>query len=369
MPAVRPEPTAAGKDAATRVRGAYGSAPDIVAHSMLGIGGLFEEMASYGISRATLIANTGIELAALDDPAARMTHQQKILLFRNVQRLSPHPGVGLFAGQRQRLSDFGVFGYALASSATLGDAVVFGVKHIRLAGPVLEKSLRLEDDIAIFEGHDPFELGELLPLVSEFWFSSTHSVLGRILERPFPSRRLLLPYPAPKHASLYSEIFQCRVEFDAGTMQWHFDAALLKEKCPNANPITARMCADFCQRMLQSFNDDEPELVRTVRSACLNGVGGFPSVVNVAAQMNVSPRTLHRRLSEAGLSYQAILDDVRRRLAQEYLRNTGLSIEEIAARTGFSEASNFRKAFKKWTNELPADYRHRASPSNWSMPV
>ena len=63
-----------------------------------------------------------------------------------------------------------------------------------------------------------------------------------------------------------------------------------------------------------------------------------------------------------GTCYQAILDDVRRRLAEEYLRNTALSMEEIAARTGFSEASNFRKAFKKWNWELPADYRRRKSP-------
>ena len=361
MRAVRPEPAPKGSDE-IRVRGAYGSAPDAATHSMLGLGGLFEEMASYGISRAALIAGTGIELAALDDPAARMTHQQKILLFRNVRRLSTHPGVGLFAGQRQRLSDFGVFGYALASSATLGEALAFGIKHVRLAGPVLEKSLRIEHGVAIFEGHDPFELGELLPLVSEFWFSSTHSVIGRVLERPFRSQRLLLPYPAPAHARLYSEIFQCRIEFEAGTMQWHFDPALLNESCPNANPITARMCAEFCHRMLQSFTADEPELVRSVRMACVNSVGGFPSADEVAARLNVSPRTLHRRLTEAGIGYQAILDDVRRRLAEEYLRNTALSIEEIAARTGFSEASNFRKAFKKWTREQPAEYRRRAAP-------
>jgi AraC-like DNA-binding protein len=91
-------------------------------------------------------------------------------------------------------------------------------------------------------------------------------------------------------------------------------------------------------------------------------VGGFPTVEDVAAQMNVSPRTLHRRLTESGVGYQVILDDVRRRLAEEYLRNTALSIEEIAARTGFSEASNFRKAFKKWTREQPAEYRRRTSP-------
>lgn len=75
-----------------------------------------------------------------------------------------------------------------------------------------------------------------------------------------------------------------------------------------------------------------------------------------------SPRTLHRRLAEAGSGYHDILDDVRRRLAEEFLRNIGLSIEEIAARTGFSDASNFRKAFRKWTGELPAEYRRRTSP-------
>ena len=81
MQAVRPKSAAARNDTSSQPRGAYGSAPDTVTHSMLEIGGLFEEMASYGISRAALIANTGIELAALDDPAARMTHQQKFCFF------------------------------------------------------------------------------------------------------------------------------------------------------------------------------------------------------------------------------------------------------------------------------------------------
>ena len=113
-----------------------------------------------------------------------------------------------------------------------------------------------------------------------------------------------------------------------------------------------RECAEtFCHRMLQSFNDDEPELIRTVRSACLNGTGGFPSLIEVAARINVSPRTLHRRLADPDSAIK-LFDDVRRRLAQEYLRNTALSIDEIAARTGFSEASNFRKAFKKWNSGI-----------------
>jgi AraC-like DNA-binding protein len=82
----------------------------------------------------------------------------------------------------------------------------------------------------------------------------------------------------------------------------------------------------------------------------------------MAARLHLTPRTRHRRLVEAGTGYQKIIDNVRRRLAEEFLRNTGLSVEEIAERTGFSDASNFRKAFRKWTGEPPADYRLRTSP-------
>lgn len=343
------------------VRGREGSDLESLSHSMLGLASVFAEMAEQGVPRENLLIGTGVPAAALDDPDARMSHQQKLMLFRNVQRFSRAPGVGLRIGQRQRLSDFGVYGYALSSSATFGEAIAFGIRHIKLAGPVLEKSFRTENDVAIFEGHDVIALGDLLPLISEYWFSSINALIECILGHPLRSYRLMLPYPAPAHAALYRTVFNCPVEFDAGVMQWHFDATQLAEPLPNANPITADMCAKFCQRMLQSLGPNEPELVRTIRMACLNSVGGFPDVEQMAARLHISARTLHRRLVDADTGYQEILNDVRCRLAEEFLRNTGLGVEEIASRTGFSDASNFRKAFKKWTGELPVDYRLRTS--------
>lgn len=347
------------------VRGVYGKSAVTVVHSMLGLGGLFEEMTRQGVTREQLLANTGLTAAAFDDPAAGMTHRQKIQLFSNVKRLTQDPAIGLRAGQQQRLSDFGVFGYAVASSSTLGEAIAFGIEHVKLVGPVLEKSMRIEDGIAIFAGHDVFELNDLLPLMTEFWFSTTHSLIGRVMERPFRSISLSLPYPAPPHAALYGEIFQCRINFGADVMEWRFDAAQLDEPCPNANRITARMCSEFCDRMLKSLGADEPDIVRAVRLECLNHTGNLPSVEEVAARLNMSPRTLHRRLADAGLSCQELIDDVRRRLAEEFLRNTQLPVEEIAGRTGFSDASNFRKAFKRWSGDTPANYRRRAS---WRAP-
>lgn len=341
------------------VTGVYANDIESLSHSMMGLASLFDEMATQGVTRATLLADTGIKASALNDPATRMSHQQKLALFAKVFQLSREPGVGLRIGQRQRLADLGVYGYALSSSATFGEAVDFGIRHIKLAGPVLEKNFHLENDVAVFEGRDVIDLGELLPLVTEYWLSSIVTLLGRIMEQPFQTNRLLLPYPAPAHAALYEAVFQCPVEFDTGVIQWYFDAALLSLPCPNANPITADICANFCARMLQSLDANEPEIVRTIRLACLNNIGGLPGIEKMAAHLNLSSRTMHRHLADAGTGYQKIVDDVRRRLAEEFLINTGLSIEEIAERTGFSDASNFRKAFRKWTGEAPAEFRAR----------
>ncbi len=351
---------------APTARGVYGISPATAVHTMLGLGGLFDELARQGVTREMLLANTGLSEEAFDDPGAGMTHRQKVQLFGNVRRLTRDPAVGLRAGQRQRLSDFGVFGYALASSATLGEAIAFGIEHIKLVGPVLEKSMRIEDGIAVFAGHDVFELNDLLPLMTEFWFSTTHAIIGHIIERPFRSISLMLPYSAPAHASLYETIFRCRIQFDAGVMEWRFDAAQLAEPLPNANRITAQMCVDFCNRMMTALSPDEPEIVRTIRLECLNHAGEFPKVEEVASRLNMTPRTLHRRLAEAGLTCQEVIDDVRRRLAEEFLRNTRLPVEEIADRTGFSDASNFRKAFRRWSGSTPADYRRRAA---WREPT
>jgi AraC-like DNA-binding protein len=309
-----------------------------------------------GVDAETLFAGTSVSPLHLSDPDARMTHRQKIALFGNVRRLTLDPTIALLAGQRQRISDYGVFGYALISSATFGEAVEFGIEHIRLAGPVLEKSFRIEGNIAIFEGHDVMDLGVLLPLATEFWFSSTHAIISLILERPFKAIRLRLPYAPPPYAASYEDIMGFPVEFNAGVMQWEFDAAMLAEPLPNANPITAVICTDFCDRMLQA-EGGEHALVTAIKTICLDGAGGFPRAEEMSERLHLSPRTLHRRLVDAGTCYQDILNGIRRRLSVELLERTSLSIDQIAERNGYSDVSNFRKAFKKWTGHSATHFR------------
>lgn len=336
--------------------GSYGTSQDVPRHNMLGLPALVAELRAQDVSGEGLLEGTELSLAQMQDPGTRISHRQKVSIFANMRRLMQHADSGLRAGGRQRISDFGIFGYAILSSETFGQAVDFGIKHIRLLGPVFEKSFRVEEGEGVFVGQGFCALGELMPLATEFWFASIQSLIQCVLEEPFPSVQLLLPYPPPVYWQRYQEVFRCPVEFNSEVMEWRFQAAVLQQPCPNANPITSAMSMDYCQQLIASL-PDESSLIESVRLACLSRTGHFPGADAVAATLDMSARTLHRRLAEHQRTYQSVLDEVRCALAIEFLQQSDMSMDDLAVQVGFSEATNFRKAFKKWTGQAPGDYR------------
>ncbi len=330
---------------------------DAPTQSLLGLRALAEELAAEDVSIAELFARTGVHPRQLEDPYACISPRQRLAIYRNARVLAHRSDVGLLAGARQRISDFGIYGYAMISSSTFGEALKFSVEHVAMAGPVvMQISLRVEDNTAILRSDGVQSLGDLLPFVAEFWRSSMTALFGRVLEAPFPTKRMVFTFPAPPHWREYGRMFNCPIDFGSDTMEWHFDASVLDRPCPNANPITARMCRQLCERSMAE-SPGGTELTRQIRSACLNNPDRFPTAEEVAELLGLSLRTLHRRLARDGLSYQSVLDSMRRRVATEFLENTHLSMDQVAERVGFADATSFRKAFRKWTGHSPTHYR------------
>ncbi len=331
--------------------------PDAPTQSLFGLSALAAELAAQGISVKDLFARTGIHPWQLEDPRVRMSHRQRLAIYRNARTLAKRSEIALLAGARQRLSDYGVYGYAMVSSATFGDALLLSLEHVTMAGPAVKQiSFSIENGMAILRSHGIESLGDLLPFAAEYWRSSMTSLFSHVLESPFPTKRMIFTFPAPPHWRHYERMFNCPIEFNGDAMEWHFDAAVLGRPCPDANPITTQVCQQFCDRVLTE-SAGGTDLARQIRSACLNSSQRFPAAEEIAGQLGLSLRTLHRRLSLSGLSYQRIIDDLRRSVAIEFLENTQLQVEEVAERVGFADATSFRKAFKKWTGHSPSFYR------------
>lgn len=317
---------------------------------------LRDELAEQGVAESALLAGTQITSHWFEQPTEALTHGQRLSLIRNAWRLARRPDTALRAGQHQRISDFGMFGYALASSLTVGDAIRFGMSHLDLAGPVMRISYAVEGGVAVFRPHNPQALGPLMPFVAEFWRSSMTTLLSLVLEHPFPNRAMYFPYPAPTHAEELASVLHCPVHFGSERMEWHFDAAVLDVACPNASSLTAKICSSFCDRVL-SLSGGQTPLQREIRLALLGYAGRYPTARVMARELGLSERTFFRRLGEERTSYQAMIDDVRRMLAIEYLHSTRLTVEEIGHRVGFADTANFRKAFAKWVGKSPSQCR------------
>jgi AraC-like DNA-binding protein len=321
-----------------------------------GLAALFDEFEGQGVATRDLLASTGIPASWRHKPDVALSHAQRTALFASAQHLPRRPDTALRAGQRQKISDFGVYGYAMATSPTFGDAFRFGRDHLPLAGPVLRITFERRGNTGVLISNNPQSLGTLLPFVAEFWRSSMTTLLSLVLGAPFPSRAMYFPYEAPRYASAYRRVFACPIHFGSSVMEWHFDAAVFGVPCPNANAMTAGLCREFCERVVAS-GEGQSALQREVRAVCLDTQGRQASAASVAAGLGLSLRTFHRRLKAENVSFQRLLDEVRCSIAVEYLTNTKMPVEEIGHRVGFPDPSNFRKAFGRWTGRSPRSYR------------
>jgi AraC-like DNA-binding protein len=169
--------------------------------------------------------------------------------------------------------------------------------------------------------------------------------------------RVALPYAAPRHLNLYKRYFGCcDLVFGMSVCQLTYPRSLLSEKPHMAHPLTSKMMQETCDRILgevKTSNGVAGEVYQIIAST----PGHSPSMENVARQLATTERTLNRKLRAEGTSFTEILDDVRCNLAKEYLRTTKLTTEDVSELVGFSEAANFRHAFRRWTGSTPARYR------------
>lgn len=311
-----------------------------------------------GVAEASLLAGTGFTADDVANPSRPMSKAGRLILFDNARRLCGRSDAALRAGAGRSLGDFGIYGYGISCHRSLAEGMVFGLRNIRLMSPLTQIHHRWEGRGTLVLSSESGDLGELYAFVLEYWRGSVSALLSNVLQAPIKTRRMLCAYAPPAHWREYERIFGCPVEFDADVNEWHLDAELLARLLPNANDATARMCENVCATIVQAPPRSET-LVDRVRELCMRSPGLYPSATEMAERLKISVRSMFRRLAAEGLSYQDVLDDVRRERAETFLRDDGLTVDEIAFRVGFSEATNFRKAFRRWVGTTPSDYRRR----------
>ncbi|MGY4535062.1 AraC-like DNA-binding protein [Pseudomonas sp. TE3786] len=312
-----------------------------------------------GLSLDTCLADTGLDLGVLADPAAEIDAAQELELLANLVRALGHiPGIGFKCGSRYQLNTYGIWGFAMLSSATFRGAAQLGLRYLDLTYAF--HGMRLEEHGE--DAHFLLDPGQLPPTLSSFVLerdlAGVLNIQRDLTAVPMPLKAVSLALPEPADLSLYIEMLGVRPQFNATENRLVFDRALLDRPLPGANPQVMQHCEQQCQALLAKRRV-RGGLSGLIRDRLLARPGRLPDMEQIASELHMTSRTLRRRLLAENSSYRQLLEEVRQALAEELLGTGGLTLEEIAERLGYGDMSNFMHAFKRWKGMTPGQYRRR----------
>lgn len=313
-----------------------------------------------GIATPEILAGTGITAADLDDPESVVAASDEIVAARRLLCLLPDTsGLGIDVGSRFRLTHLGLFGFAVMSCATLRELFDISMRYFSLT--------MLNIDISLFEGAETCLLE----------FAVDHlpvDVRGFFLERDIAGIAMTVSDFALPVVTRYADQVSVEVtldqqvvapllellpvldrEFGRAHNRLHFPRAMFDEPLPQADRHTLEMCVAQCDLLVQRA-ESRRGITAVVRSKLFRESGDFPTLPEVAAELDVHPRTLRRQLADEGTSFRDLLNEARSALAVDLLCNVGLTVEQVSRRLGYTDASTFCHAFKRWHGVSPGAY-------------
>lgn len=310
-----------------------------------------------GLDRQALLAGCGLQERHLSDPDARVPFSVQEQLWQQLHESLGHPEPGLLLGRNLSAGPFSVLSYLLQSSATLGDALNAALRYQRLGGEGGELQMEEKGDALLLlyrplHPDHPVTRTRVLAMMT-CWVQMTAPLLD---ESPWCGAHLRHRQPA--HVELYHQAFACPLHFDADDYALAIPSSLRDRPLVQANPPLQQLLRQHAETLLARL----PSASLSARVVGLLGeqlAHGEPNRAELARTLHLSDRTLQRRLADEGCSYQQLLTDTRRQLAEQHLGSGALPAAEIALLLGYSEPSVFFRAFRQWTGLTPGEYRSR----------
>lgn len=273
-------------------------------------------------------------------------------------RLTGDPAFGLLVGERLLVNSHGMLGYVTSQSVTPREALELIARYFPLRTSLVLVQLELTPQRARLVFTENLPLGDVAQPVLEAIVLTIKNLFEYVTMGVCRADAAAFAFTAPAHQQLAEQLFSCALHYRAGWNGFELALTQLDKPVRTSNPKALLQAIQRCQAELTRLARRQ-ELSSRVRVLMLEKQNGLPSLTITARLLNLTPRTLHRRLTEEGTSYREILDSVRRQLALDHLRDRQLSIQEIAFMLGYGDMANFRRAFKRWTGEAPSIHRGR----------
>jgi len=323
--------------------------------------GIADALAVEQLDVPGLFRDAGLDFAALGDPDARFAIDQVNLLWELALARSGNPAIGLTGAVQAKPRHFGIIAYALMSAPDLLGILHRIVRYVGIVSDAAIVTVRKHGNahrlvLTVRPGSRPaphqrfaFDLLRFLSFCR--WVTDTE----------LKPAAVELSHPGGQSAPAFAAAFGCMPRFGAAENALVFSAADATRPLPTAHDRLSAVHDRIATEHLQGMSGS---LVKTRAMIAGRLPDGAPTRGAIARALGTSERTLHRRLGEEGTSFQRLVDETRRELAENFLARRDLSLGAVAYMLGFKDQGSFFRAAHRWFSMTPTQYRQRTAAAD-----
>ncbi len=303
-----------------------------------------------------MLAEAGFDQALFNDPGNQISYRARGRLLEHCARATGCPHFGLLVGERAGLDSLGLVGLLVKYSPDVGTALSHLVRYFHLHARGAVATLAVEGGYAVlaYQVYQPGVPGN--DQTGDGAVAAILNIMRALCGPDFKPTEAWFARRRPDDVEPYRKFFQVLLRFEADQNALVFSSSWLKRILPNTDTELRRLLQEQIGALEQQHGPDFPEQVRSVLRAAL--ATGHAQADHLAALFSIHVRTLHRRLTEHGTSYQQLLDEARFEVARQMLLNSDKDVAEIAGLLDYADARSFIRAFRRWSGTTPARWRN-----------
>ncbi len=317
-----------------------------------------------GINLDASLAEVNIDPVILESPDSWISINAYNELQERAISATGDAFFGLHVGERAATSSWSILGYIMMNSRTLGEALKRTEPYSDIVGGILEVTSEREADQILVNVQNRQGTPKQSRHCFDTVLASFATILNVLTHNQFSLTEVRMENPIPNDVTEYQRIFNCPLLFDQELTSLVFHQRLLDTQIVYSNPDMLKMFERHAENLYDRFNNQKTYtrkasqlLIERIQRSAL-------SIKELSSEMAMSVRSLQLKLREEGTTYTQIVENIRKELAQSYLKESIHSVSDIACLLGFSEPSVFHRVFKKWMGITPRQYRLKYSSKN-----
>ncbi|TNE74812.1 MAG: AraC family transcriptional regulator [Gammaproteobacteria bacterium] len=315
---------------------------------------LLDVVERWHIPMEELLADEGLVPEDLLRSGFRLPRESFARLIQRAITLTDEPGIGFLMGLQMKVSCHGVIGQAAMVAKTLGEALEIAQAYFGLPSSDLELKLDREGErvrLSLVERDERYQLGE----VGAMFLLTGFAAMAEALTGQKLRGEGVVRFARPSYINRFDHLIAGPLTFGGAFNGFLFYPEILDYPLVMSDPVAARVAREQCKQELGRLGGGR-SLMQQVRDLVFDEELGFASLETVAGKLNVTPRTLQRRLQTEGVVFRDIVEAIREQHAKRLLALRQKSIGQVADLLGYSDVTNFSRAFRRWAGCSPRDY-------------